>query len=78
MSPKLKKLLETATHEELAETADQIRRLLDNMKEGKCPSCGAIPITYKNDSAHLEESPDCPVARFRPLVRAMLPRVSKR
>lgn len=69
----LAEFLAAATHEDLVELSSQIRDMIDNLKSGSCPSCGAPSYIYRNDDKHFEYKADCPVARFRPMVRKFLP-----
>lgn len=72
------KLLAQMTTKDLAESAEQVARIVKNVKAGVCPSCGISGLAYTDDRAHLEASPTCPVARLRPLARKILNDTSKR
>lgn len=69
----LEKFLAAATQEDFVELSSQIRNLIDNVGRGQCPSCGAPGYVYRNDEKHFAFTPGCPVARFRPMVRRLLP-----
>jgi len=69
----LQKLIDQTTQEDFNELASEIRGVIDRMTRLVCPSCGAPDSIYRDDDAHFQFKPTCPVARFRPLVRKFLP-----
>lgn len=73
VSEPLQKFIDQTTQEDFNELASELRGVLDRMRKGMCPQCGAPDNIYRNDEAHFKHDPTCAVARFRPLVRKFLP-----